>query len=245
MNRTDANIGENILERMRADLKRALDKPVEDRRWAMAIDLEKCVGCNACTVSCIAENALPPGVVYRPVTEEVVGEYPHARLRWLPRPCMQCEEPPCVNVCPVSATWRRPDGIVVIDYDACIGCRYCIVSCPYQARTFDFGEEHTDLSAHPGQPYEIHRPAFENGVERQRIPHSDKSPVGNARKCTYCVNRLEAGMLPSCTNTCIGGATYFGDLSDSHALIAELAGSPRVMHLKEELGTSPRTFYLS
>jgi Fe-S-cluster-containing dehydrogenase component len=103
-------------------------------------------------VGCVMENKLPPGVVYRPVIDTEVGVYPNVVRKFLPRPCMQCENPPCVPVCPVDATWKREDGIVVIDYNVCIGCRYCITACPYEARTFDFGENWTDNAAAGGQP---------------------------------------------------------------------------------------------
>jgi len=102
--------GENALLRMQRELQKALTKPVHERRWAMAIDLAKCIGCSACTIACVAENKLPPGVVYRPVIEEEIGEYPHVSRTFMPRPCMQCESPPCVAVCPV-------DALTVIDAD--------------------------------------------------------------------------------------------------------------------------------
>lgn len=226
---------------MQADVRRALEKPIEQRRWGMAIDLGKCIGCSACTVACVAENKLPPGVVYRPVIEETVGEYPHVVRRFIPRPCMQCEEPPCVPVCPVNATYIRPDGIVEVDYKACIGCRYCLTACPYGARTADFGEFYTD-STPARQPYET-QPSHEYGREWQRDGHS--SPVGNARKCHFCIHRVEAGMLPACVTTCIGNATFFGDTNDPDSLIHELAGRSNVVRLKEELGTKPRVFYLT
>jgi len=233
--------GESILLRMQRDLRRALQKPVEVRRWAMAIDLRKCIGCSACTIACVAENKLPPGVVYRPVIEEEIGEYPHVSRRFIPRPCMQCENPPCVPVCPVKATYKRPDGIVEIDYKACIGCRYCIPACPYGARTADFGEFYTDGTPQR-QAYES-EPSHEYGQSWRR--NGRGSPVGNARKCHFCIHRLEAGMLPACVTTCVGYATYFGDLNDSESLIHELAGRPNVMRLKEELGTRPQVFYLT
>ncbi|MFQ5693941.1 MAG: 4Fe-4S dicluster domain-containing protein [Nitrospinota bacterium] len=232
--------GESGLLRMQRELARALKKPVEKRRWVMVIDLRKCVGCTACTAGCVAENALPPGVVYRPVLEEEIGAYPNVSRRFTPRPCMQCDNPPCVDVCPVSATKKRPDGIVDIDYDVCIGCRYCITACPYSARTFDFGEYTTDGTP-ARQPYEK-RTSFEYGQRRKR--RRGRSPVGNARKCHFCLHRLNAGQLPACVTTCIGGATYFGDANDPATLVRELIGSPRVMRLKEELGTEPRVFYL-
>lgn len=229
----------SAVERMQADLERALARPVEQRRWAMVIDLRKCVGCSACTVACKAENQLPPGVVYRPVIEEEVGTYPNVARRFVPRPCMQCENPPCVPVCPVNATYKRPDGIVAIDYDACIGCRYCITACPYSARTFDSGLSYTrDTPAE--QPYE-QQASFEYG---RRWDRAKGSPVGNVRKCHFCLHRLEAGGLPACVSTCIGGATYFGDAGDPESLVSELMARPNVMRLKEELGTRPKVYYL-
>jgi Fe-S-cluster-containing dehydrogenase component len=228
------------LVRMQDELKRAMEKPIDQRKWVMVIDLQKCVGCSACTIACKAENRLPPGVVYRPVIEEEVGEYPNVTRRWLPRPCMQCEDPPCTNVCPVNATWKREDGIVVIDYNKCIGCRYCLTACPYGARYFDFGEDYTDGTP-AKQPYE-EESSPEYGREWTR--DGQGSPVGNARKCQFCIHRLETGMLPACVTTCIGGATYFGDKNDPDSLVSELISSPRVMRLKEEQGTDPKVYYL-
>lgn len=231
---------ENILVRMQKDLQRALEKPVEQRRWAMAIDLRKCIGCSACTVACKAENKLPPGVVYRPVVEQEVGSYPNVSRRFTPRPCMQCDNPPCVPVCPVGATYKRPDGIVAIDYDVCIGCRYCIAACPYGARTFDFGENYTGVTT-PAQPYE-REASFEYGRAWSR--QNGQSPVGNVRKCQFCLHRLEEGMLPACVTTCVGGATYFGDANDPESLVSYLISRPNTMRLKEELGTQPKVHYL-
>jgi Fe-S-cluster-containing dehydrogenase component len=226
--------------RMMADLQRALAKPVEERSWIMVIDLRKCTGCQACNIACIAENQLPPGVVYRPVIDEEVGRYPNVTIRSVPRPCMQCENPPCVPVCPVGATWQRPDGIVDMDYDECIGCRYCMTACPYHARTFDFGYRYTDETP-AVQPYE-QQANFEYG---KRWDRGDKaSPIANVRKCHFCRHKLDAGMLPSCVTTCIGHATYFGDANDSKSLVSELIAQPNVMRLKEEAGTKPRVYYL-
>lgn len=231
---------DNALLRMQEEMNRALKKPIDQRRWVMVIDLKKCIGCSACTVGCVAENILPPGVVYRPVTYVELGEYPNVRGRFTPRPCMQCENPPCISVCPVKATYRQPDGIVVVDYSQCIGCRYCIAACPYGARTFDFGEFYTDKTPQIA-PYE-RVSSFEYGRQWRR--EGQLSPIGNARKCHFCLHRLHAGMLPQCVTTCLGGANYFGDANDPESLISELIALPRGVRLKEEMGTNPKVYYL-
>lgn len=233
---------DNVLVQMQDDIKRALQKPEDQRRWVMVIDTRKCVGCHACTVSCIAENKLPPGIVYRPVLEQEFGTYPNVGKRFMPRPCMQCDNPPCVPVCPVNATWKRPDGIVAIDYDQCIGCRYCITACPYSARTFDSGHTYTEDTIEQ-QGYELIA-NFEYGEQREREPGTDHSPIGNVRKCHFCLHRLEQGEVPACVSTCMGMANYFGDANDPDSLVAELIASPNVMRLKEEMGTEPKVYYL-
>lgn len=230
----------NHLLRMQEDLKRAMAKPIDQRRWIMVIDQEKCVGCSACTIACVAENHLPPGVVYRPVIDEEIGEYPNVRRRFMPRPCMQCADPPCVPVCPVDATYKRPDGIVEIDYNRCIGCRYCIPACPYGARVFDFGEDYSDDTPAKAAYELIPSPEYGKNWKRE----GGRSPIDNVRKCQFCVHRTEAGMLPACVTTCIGHATYFGDKNDENSLVSELIGSPRVMRLQLEFGTEPSVYYL-
>lgn len=236
----------DVMAVMNGDLQRALGKPAEERRWSMVIDLQRCIGCEACTVACKAENKTPPGVAYNVVIEEEVGTYPNVRRRFLSRPCMQCAKPPCVTVCPVSATYRRPDGVVVIDYEECIGCRYCLNACPYGARYFDSGEFYTEGTPRVEQ-YEqtaTRDVADELGREWRRVAGMESSPVGNARKCHYCLHRLENGALPACVVTCLGRARYFGDLSDPDSLVARLVADERVGRLKEELGTEPQTYYL-
>ncbi len=228
------------LIRMQEELRKAMAKPVEQRRWIMVIDTRKCVGCHACTVSCIAENKLPPGVVYRPVIQEEFGKFPNVQLRFFPRPCMQCDNPPCVPVCPVNATWKRPDGITAIDYDKCIGCRYCVAACPYGARTSDFGHHYTDDTPEK-QPYE-ELPNHEYGKSWNRENHG--SPVGNARKCQFCLHRLEKGQLPQCVTTCIARANYFGDGNDLDSLVAQKARAANQIKLLEEKGTKPKVIYL-
>ncbi len=230
----------NIKLQMQEDVKRALKKPSEERKWGMAIDLRKCIACNACTIACIAENILPPGVVYRPVLKKEIGTFPNVSRKNTPKPCMQCEKPLCIQVCPVHATFLRPDGIVEIDYNQCIGCRYCMTACPYEHRVFDFGLYYTENT--PQQQEYEKRPSFEYGKEWER--DKNKSPIGNTRKCTFCVHRLEEGLLPACVTTCIGGANYFGDLNDSKSQIIKVVGKSNVTVLKEEFGTEPKVFYL-
>jgi molybdopterin-containing oxidoreductase family iron-sulfur binding subunit len=199
----------------------------------------------------VAENKLPPGIVYRPVLEEEFGTYPNVTRRFLPRPCMQCDNPPCVPVCPVSATYKNAEGVVAVDYDQCIGCRYCVTACPYGARTFDFGmtyagETPTADGVIVGQAgADIYERAanYEYGEQWSR-GHNEASPVGNVRKCHFCLHRVKEGMLPECVTTCIGRATYFGDANDPDALVADLISSLNIMRLKEDLGTEPRVYYL-
>jgi len=151
---------------------------------------------------------------------------------------MQCDRPPCAQVCPVKATYKSPDGITVIDYDRCIGCRYCITACPYGARYFDFGESYAaEMLGYD----EVQAPEW--GVKRGRR-ESKKAPAGTARKCSFCYHRLQRGEEPACVETCLGDARYFGDLNNPESVVSELASSPRAFYLKEELGTHPRVIYL-
>ncbi|MEF8894530.1 4Fe-4S dicluster domain-containing protein [Halodesulfurarchaeum sp.] len=210
----------------------------EDTRWGMVIDLQKCVGCDSCTVACKAENRTPPGVTYNVVMEHEHGEFPNTTRTNVPRPCMQCETPSCVQVCPVSATYKMENGIVNIDYDRCIGCRYCMIACPYGARYLDFGDDYEDEVMSAG---EITSPEY--GVDRGSR-EDGKSPQANARKCTFCYHRLGRGEEPACVETCIGDARNFGDLDDPDSDVAQMADSTRAMQLKEHTGNDPNVYYL-
>ncbi len=249
-----ADESEDLLLTMQRDLARAMGKPAERRQWGMVIDRRKCVGCHACTIGCVSENKLPPGVVYRPVLTEESGRFPDPRMQFTPRPCMQCRTPPCVPVCPVNATWKRADGVTVVDYDKCIGCRHCLTACPYGARTSDFGHSYRAGAAlgagkdvdgalqGRAASYE-EQPNHEYGKAWSRAKHG--SPIGNARKCHFCLHRLEAGQLPVCVTTCIGRATYFGDLNDDMAVITRLVRRERAEQLLAHRGTDPSVYYIS
>ncbi|MGG4605994.1 sulfate reduction electron transfer complex DsrMKJOP subunit DsrO [Paenalcaligenes sp. Me131] len=181
-------------------------------RWAMLVDVRKCIGCQACTVSCIQENAVPEGsfrTVVSTYSVALEGEDQPAGTYVLPRLCNHCDNPPCVPVCPVGATFKQEDGLVLVDSDRCVGCAYCVQACPYDARF---------------------------------INHS----TGKADKCTFCAHRLEAGLLPACVETCVGGARIFGDLNDPDGELNHLlqASKDELKVLKPEAGTDPQVFYI-
>lgn len=232
---------EDILLTMQRDLVNALQKPAEKRRWAMLIDTRKCVGCHACTIGCVAEYKLPLGVVYRPVIDKETGKFPNVKRQFLPRPCFQCANPSCVPVCPVGATKKEADGIISIDYNKCIGCRSCIAACPYGARTFDTGAYYTE-----GTPsvQEYEKAGFFEYGKVWRRDGKQANVVGSARKCHFCTSRIQKGLLPICTSTCIGRATYFGDISDDQSLIKKTISANKVYRLKEETGNDPQVYYI-
>ena len=177
------------------------------RRFAMAVDLARCIGCQACTVSCIFENAVPPDSFRTIVSTYEITEGGRVDMAMLPRLCNHCAEPPCIPVCPVGATYQRADGVVVIDADKCVGCAYCVQACPYDARFINAATEKAD-------------------------------------KCTFCAHRVDAGLLPACVESCVGGARVFGDLNDPESAVARLVAAADTKVLKPELGSKPHVFYL-
>lgn len=198
-------------------------------RYGMAIDLKRCFGCYGCQVSCKAEHATPPGVFFARVVKRESGAYPNVRKVFLPLLCMHCDHPPCEAVCPTGATFKRPDGIVDIDREVCVGCRYCMQACPYEARYFHARPRHYFGTQGPTE-YEARGYA--------------KHPTGVVMKCDFCAHRLARGELPSCVATCPTRARTFGDLDDPQSevsrLIKERGGEP----LHPELGTGPSVYYL-
>ncbi len=203
-------------------------------RWGMVIDLDRCVACQACTAACRAENNVPfagpedsdlsRAIFWHDVLSEVEGEYPNLRGTFIPRPCMHCENPPCVRVCPVGATYQNEEGLVLQRYDRCIGCRYCMVACPYAVRYFNW-----------------RAPEMTDGMDRYLNPDIPIRPKGIVEKCTFCSHRLP---VPACNQACPGNARTFGDLDDPDSVVSELARSPRAFRLLEDLGTEPKVYYL-
>lgn len=209
-------------------------------RWAMLADLERCVGCQTCTAACRHANATSPAVQWRKVLDVESGSYPDVTRTFVPVGCQHCDDPPCMHVCPSTATRKRADGIVTIDYDLCIGCAYCDVACPYQAR------------------FKIDATRFAYG--RAAMPHEaereDPSLVGVAQKCTFCVARVDAGLAnglrpgvdpdatPACVNSCIASALHFGDVDDPDSNVSRLLREQKHFRMHEEVGTGPRFYYL-
>lgn len=213
--------------------------PARIRQWMMIIDLRSCDGCQSigspprCTQACIEGHLAPEPMEWIEVFEdELEGE----GTRFLPAPCQQCQNPPCVNVCPVAATFSTPEGLVLIDQDRCIGCRICMAACPYDRRFFNWGD--------PPVPSDALLAEYD--VEAQ-VP----ARKGTVMKCDFCPDMVKAGALPYCLQACPNRAIYYGDLEEDVASNGRevvsasrfLAGSD-AFRLKEELGTQPRVFYI-
>ena len=186
-------------------------------RWAMVADLRRCVGCQTCTAACKQANATPPGVQWRRVLDMEVGEYPDVKRAFVPVGCMHCDDPPCMHVCPSTATKKRADGIVTIDYDLCIGCGYCMVACPYDAR------------------------AKVDGVATKCTFCVDRIDSGLAKGLKPGV---DPEATPACVNSCIAAALHFGDANDPASNISELLAENQSFRMHENLQTGPNIYYL-
>ena len=221
----------------------------------MVIDLDKCVGCQSCSVACKAENNVPHGSpeehVRRtaPFWHKVIavshGEYPTLRIDLIPMPCMHCDDPPCVTVCPAKATYNREDGIVIQNFRRCIGCKYCIVACPYGVRNFNYKEPEEE---------QYHRPDLPpDRADRGPWPFP-RRVHGVVEKCTFCFHRMDRAIregkkigsevVPACAEACPARAISFGDLDDPDSGVSQLLASRQWLRLREEKGTSPKVFYL-
>ena len=211
-------------------------------RFAMALDLNKCIGCRRCAYACVMENNtdrlmhiewIKVVAVKREELEILNTDWqykdaPKKDMVYIPMACMHCEDPPCVMVCPVVATFKEPDGIVVVDYDRCIGCRYCMTACPYGARRFNWRRPYVP-------PDEINPNMHILGnVIRQ--PHV-------MEKCTWCIQRTRDGGVPACVEVCPVGARVFGDLNDPESPVRRVIEEYGAFVLKPEAGTRPRFFY--
>lgn len=214
--------------------------------FGYGLDLSRCIGCRRCVYACVEENnqSRDPQIHWITVLRFKKGEkfsdleesekyynppqVPEKDYFYMPVQCQQCENPPCVRACPTQATWKDPDGIVVIDYNWCIGCRYCMAACPYGARHFNWtdpGRKPEEIN--PNTHYLGNRPRYKGVVE----------------KCTFCIQRVRNGRYPACVEACPVGARKFGNLLDPDSEMRYLIEHKRVFRLKEDLNTNPKFYY--
>jgi phenylacetyl-CoA:acceptor oxidoreductase subunit 1 len=198
-------------------------------RYGMVVDLKRCVGCHACTMACRAENGTPVGMWWAKVHVREVGQYPTTGLVFMPLLCMHCENAPCEEVCPTGATHTRPDGIVAVDYDKCMGCGYCRIVCPYDARTI---------------VEEVAGYYPDHGLTAYEDARHSQHQAGVAEKCNFCMDRVAQGQEPACVQVCPAYARHFGDLSDPNSEVSKMIAQKHGFQLLPELGTNPSVYYL-
>lgn len=206
------------------------------KRLGMVIDLDRCIGCWTCAVVCKEENNVPLGLWWARILtvggdhiDVPEGEFPAVRMNYMPINCFHCDNPPCVQVCPVGATYKREDGIVMMDYDKCIGCRYCMVACPYNNRTFNWQS-----------PEQV--PANEDGYHVGAVEKPPR-PRGVVEKCDLCYHRVDEGLQPVCVEGCPAEARVFGDLNDPESEVSQMVRTGDVIRIREDLGTKPSVYY--
>lgn len=193
-------------------------------KYAMVIKINMCTGCQTCSVACKMENLTMPGCARTTITDQVTAV-------WDVRMCNQCDDPPCVPVCPVQATWKEDSGITVIDQEKCIGCGKCVTACPYQARHIN-----------PKEGYFKEELAFEKVSKKAKEKHRIHI-AGKADKCDFCMHRLKKGLVPMCVEACTTLARVFGDLDDPKSEVAQLVAKG-AKPLRPQLGTKPKVFYI-
>jgi molybdopterin-containing oxidoreductase family iron-sulfur binding subunit len=242
--RVFARICEEVQERYNVEPDLSDPAPLEGVEFVYGLNISRCIGCRKCVHACVKENneSRSPEIQYIRVLEMEKGSIdvesadhyydpptvPNPDKYYMPVQCHQCAKPPCVKACPVEATWQEPDGITVIDFDWCIGCRYCEAACPYWARRFNFAEpEVPSDELNPNMAYLSNRP-------RQK---------GVMEKCTYCLHRTRVGRMPACVEVCPTGSRKFGNVVDPDSEVAYILQHKRVYVLKEDVGTLPRFFY--
>lgn len=208
-------------------------------KWGMVIDLNRCVGCAGCQIACKAENCTPLGVTFSWVDSQEIGTYPNARRVAVPMICMHCDEPECEKICPAGATEKREDGIVTVNPDLCMGCKSCVVACPYGARYM----------------YEKATTYFPSGPTPFEKLFDGRHSAGTVLKCDFCLHRIEEGLrrgltpgkdrevTPACVINCMAKARYFGDLDDPESEVAQLNSRATVFPLKPECNTRPKVAY--
>ena len=238
-----ARLERETREEYGANVQISDDAPIPGVQFGYALNLSVCNGCRKCAEACHVENnhdratnqsyirvfeLAKGGIDFETGSTTYDHAVPDPDKYYMPVQCQQCDNAPCVNVCPVEATWKEPDGVVVVDYNWCIGCRYCEAACPYHARRFNWTK--------PGIPAEEVNP--DQGYLSTRI-----RPQGVVEKCTFCLHRTRKGKLPACAEACPTGARVFGNLLDPDSPIRWVLDNKRVFVLKEELGTRPRFFY--
>ncbi len=212
-------------------------------RYGMVIDLKKCVGCYACAIKCKEEHFLPPGMMWGRLLISETGTYPNITKHTYPVLCNHCAEPACVKACPTTATQRRDDGIVWVDQDKCVGCRYCLIACPYQVRSY-YSKEREYF---PGQGFtELER------LRKKLYPLQ----TGVVLKCDFCLERIGEGTkkglipgvdieaTPACVNICPAKSRYFGDLDDPDSEVSKHIREKRAVQLRPEFGTDPSVYYV-